>query len=172
MTGRPQKEITKRSSALSLPTSTQRKSRKPNFRLWPKKPSKRGTLPLLNLPSYSRKQGDTRERRDTLIPQTTKFKLCQNFEGNRPANSTHSVRTCHSLPSPSVTPDTLRTRTSHVLLSTSCISWHNMSRAMWQLNAYLRHLPILKEEGDCVAGSMWPDAVQRVITHVVFTRAT
>ena len=30
--------------------------------------------------------------------------------------------------------------------------------------SYLCHLPVLKEEGDCVAGSLWPDDEQRVIT--------
>ena len=39
-------------------------------------------------------------------------------------------------------------------------------------HCYLRHFQMLKEEGNCVAGSVQPDDLQRVITHVAVTRAT
>ena len=37
---------------------------------------------------------------------------------------------------------------------------------------HLRHLPILQEEGDFVAGPMQPDDVQRIVAHIAFTRVT
>ena len=60
VTGRLQKEITLRCSALSSHkhTTNVRKTHLPTVA---EKPSKRGTLPLLNLPSDAHNQGDTRE---------------------------------------------------------------------------------------------------------------
>ena len=69
VTERLQKEITERSSALSHHKHST-KVRKTNLPIVAKRPSKRGTLELLNLLSDSHKQGDTREGRDTLIPDT------------------------------------------------------------------------------------------------------
>ena len=97
---------------LSLPTSTQRKSGKPTFRLWPKSLREEVHFPFSTFSAIHTNKV-TQERDGTpSFQRHTKFKLYRNFEGNRPANSLR--RTCHSLPSPSVTPDALRTRTSHV----------------------------------------------------------
>ena len=120
-----EKEQTKRSSALSSPMHTT-KVKKPIFRLWPAHLQKEvhilfSTFQVIHTNMVAQKQG-----RDTLVPEAHHVYTVSNIskETDLP---TQLGRTCHSLPSPSVTQEAPRIRTSHVLLSTSCISWHNMS---------------------------------------------
>ena len=93
---------------LSLFTCTQRKSGKPIFRLWPKTLERRSRLLS---PSHCLPETNLKEKR-------------------------LSSQLRRSLPFPS-RPKTRRAQKANQprLLSTSCNSWHSMSRAVWQLEA-------------------------------------
>ena len=96
---------------LSLPTCTQRKSG--NLPTVAIAPSKRDTPPLFNLLSSSHKRSGTEDR--TGHPYSCGTPCLNCFKFSKEADQPTQLRkTCHSLPSPSVTQDALIARTSHV----------------------------------------------------------
>ena len=70
-------------------------------------------------------------------------KDAQDIEGNRPANSTQKDMSFISFPF--CNPRRAQKPNQPRLLSTSCISWHMMSRVMRQLNAssHVHRVPLL-----------------------------
>ena len=134
VTGKLSKKKTNQAKLSSLFPHAQKESQETNLPTVAITPSKRGTHPLLNLLSYPQKTREqTRKEGTPSFQRHTMFKLNQNFEGNRPANSTLKDMSFTFFPFC----NTRRAQNPNQprLLSTSCISWHNMSRAMWQLKA-------------------------------------
>ena len=83
---------------LSLPTSTQRKSGKPTFRLWPRSRRKEVHFLFSTFLSCSHKQGDRREGRDTLIPETHQVQTVSKFRRKRTSLLTQKDMSFPSFP--------------------------------------------------------------------------
>ena len=167
MTGKLEKKTNQAEFSPSPPTCTQRKSA--IFRLWPShlKKKKRHTSSSQPSKLFTRTRWQKGRDRTPSLQRHTMFKLYQKFR-RKQTSQLHSEGH-HSLLSTSVTQDALRTRTSDV----SC-RLHAFPRTTCPGRCGSSRLPLpppRKEVGDCVAGSLQPDDEQRVITHVVFTRA-
>ena len=112
-----------------LSTPTLRQNQRTETSRPQKTPSKGGTCALLSTFWY-------------LIPSKAQmFQLQHNSkDSNKPAQLTGACRSTDRLVQNQVR-----------LLSTSCISWHNMSRAMWQLKAtFATSQPLLSPEASAV----------------------
>ena len=114
VTGKLQKEITKRSSALSSHKHTT-KVRETNAPIVAKRPSKRRYIFLFStFPSYSQEQGDTTKGTRNPHSRGTQCLNCIKFR-RKQTSQAQLRRTCRSLPSPTTTTTSTTTtkRTSH-----------------------------------------------------------
>ena len=97
------------------------------------------------------------KRRESLIPKRHKaFTLRHKNEKEGPIRPAQTSKTCHTsllisicshhIPSPLIVTARRASWQQQPCYQASCISWHNMSRAMWQLKATLANSQSSQEE--------------------------
>ena len=123
---------------------------------------------LLSPSTYSHKHGGKHDEGKALIPDSHNVDTETTLEGNRPANSTQKDMSFTSFPF-------CKTRRAQNpaqprILSTSCNSWHNMSRATWQLKATFATSQSCRKRAIVSPDPCSPMTNSASLLHVVFIR--
>ena len=101
-----------------------------SFQPWQLLPERRSSH--LSPSNYSHEHGDKPDEGKALIPDSHNVHTETKLKGNSPASSAQKEM---SFTSPSAKTRRAQNPNQPRLLSTSCNSWHCMSRAIWQLRA-------------------------------------